>query len=90
MLLILTIYQATLYIEVTGGALALLAFVIGFSGFQANIVQFGLDQLLDASSEELSLFLHWLVWTEYVDELAVRLLFTSTPYSSSLRKLKGS
>ena len=77
------------YIEVIGGALALLVFVIGFSGFQANIVQFGLDQLLDASSEELSLFLHWLVWTECVGELAVRLLVTSNPYSSSLRKIEG-
>ena len=77
------------YIEVIGGALALLVFVIGFSGFQANIVQFGLDQLLDASSEELSLFLHWLVWTECVGELAVRLLVTSTPYSLYLKKIEG-
>ena len=77
------------YIEVIVGVLALLAFVIGFSGFQANIVQFGLDQLLDASSEELSLFLHWLVWTGYVSELAVRSLLTSSPYSSSLRKIEG-
>ena len=77
------------YIEVIGGALAFLVFVIGFSGFQANIVQFGLDQLLDASSEELSLFLHWLVWTECVGELAVRLLVTSVPYSIPLKKIAG-
>ena len=45
---------------------AFVMLVLGLSGFQSNAVQFGLDQLLDASSEELSLFLHWFVWTEYV------------------------
>ena len=44
-------------------------FVLGIGGFQSNAVQFGLDQLLDASSEELSLFLHWFVWTEYIGDL---------------------
>lgn len=83
------LFHAAIYIEITVGGLALIMFVIGFSGFQANIVQFGLDQLLDASSEELSLFLHWLVWTEYVGELVVKLLITSSPYSSSLRIVLG-
>ena len=46
----------------------------GFTGFQSNSVQFGLDQLLDASSNELSLFLHWFVWTENLGQLFVRVL----------------
>jgi len=32
--------------------------VVGVDGFQANVVQFGLDQLVDASSEDLNIFLH--------------------------------
>ena len=48
-------------------------FGLGIGGFQSNAVQFGLDQLLDASSEELSLFLHWFVWTEHFGELIPRL-----------------
>ena len=32
---------------------------IGFSGFQANIVQFGVDQLHDASTVEITSFIAW-------------------------------
>ena len=34
----------------------------GVAGFEANVVQFGLDQLIDDSSRRLSFFLHFLVW----------------------------
>ena len=39
--------------------ITILISLIGISGFQANAVQFGLDQLMDAPSNKLSLFLHW-------------------------------
>lgn len=71
--------QATsniLIVESIGGSFTILMFMLGFSGFQANILQFGLDQMLDASSEKLSLFLHWFVWTEHVGELLAQLLST--------------
>ena len=48
----------------------------GFTGFQANAVQFGLDQLQDASSSELSVFLHWFVWMNSVGILLARALGT--------------
>ena len=35
-----------------------LLFAIGQSGYQANFIQFGLDQLLEAPSEYLGLFIH--------------------------------
>lgn len=35
---------------------------VGMAAFEANIVQFGLDQLMDHSSRCLSFFLHLLVW----------------------------
>ena len=62
--------------EVSGSVFIML-FVVGIGGFQSNAVQFGLDQLLDASSEELSLFLHWFVWTEHVGELIPRLFMAA-------------
>ena len=69
--------------------LAFLVFVVGFSGYQANSVQFGLDQLLDASSEELSLFLHWFVWTENVGELVLLLLVSAAPCGRRVRRAEG-
>ena len=60
-----------------------LAFLVGFSGFQSNAVQFSLDQLLDSSSEELSLFLHWFVWTGYAGELIIRLLSSASACSTT-------
>ena len=62
---------------ILGTALILLG--AGFTGFQANSVQFGLDQMLDASSREFSLFLHWFVWTENLGQLFIRLLASAVP-----------
>ena len=47
---------------------------LGFAGFQSNAVQFGLDQLKDAPSEKLSVFLHWYVWTSYIGQITARLV----------------
>ena len=63
---------------------AYIIFIIGFSGFRSNSIQFSLDQLLDASSEEISIFLHWSVWTGCVGDMVVRLIITA-----SLGCLKG-
>ena len=57
---------------VVASSLILVVFGLGIGGFQSNVVQFGLDQLQDAYSEELSLFLHWLVWIEQIGELFPR------------------
>ena len=55
----------------------LLAFIVGFSGFQANVVQFALDQLLESPSEHLSVFLHWFVWTGTLGAYPTLLVFLS-------------
>ena len=47
------------------GVLLILMFItiiLSFSCYQANIIQLGLDQLLEASGEKLSHFIHWLMW----------------------------
>ena len=72
------------------GDTAILVFIIGFSGFKSNSVQFSLDQLLDASSEEISVFLHWFVWSEHVGVMMLRLLVAPMLCSPSLQyKLAG-
>ena len=40
-------------------AVSLLAFVIGLAGYQANFIQLGLDQLFEAPSHYLGLFIHY-------------------------------
>ena len=41
------------------------AMALGLAGFQANIVQLGVDQLQDASAEEIKAFIYWYVWTVF-------------------------
>ena len=43
----------------------ILIFVLafGFGGYQANIAQFGLDQLQNASTTDITVFITWYVWT---------------------------
>ena len=36
---------------------------VGFGVYQANIIQFGLDQLQDASTTEITAFISWFIWT---------------------------
>ena len=42
--------------------LSLLTFVFSLTGYQANFIQLGLDQLFEAPSRYLSLFIHYAVW----------------------------
>ena len=43
-------------------SLGLLLLIPGLSGYQANFIQLGLDQLLEAPCEYLGLFVHWVEW----------------------------
>ena len=54
--------------------IAFIVFIFGFAGYRANIVQFGLDQLLEAPSSSLALFIHWIIWAEKFGTLMVQLL----------------
>ena len=45
--------------------------VIGFAGFQANVIQFGIDQLHDASTSEITSFISWYIWCAYSSYFAV-------------------
>ena len=49
--------------------------ILGFSLFGSNILQFGLDQLMEKPSEGLGVFVHWLVWTTFVGKLTTNLFY---------------
>ena len=44
---------------------------IGVGLFQANIIQFGVDQLTDASSADLTSYINWYTWTFFASETVV-------------------
>ena len=48
------------------GFLDLLILFIGFAAFAANVVQFGIDQLRDLPTRDSFLFIHWLLFTQYI------------------------
>ena len=43
-------------------SLSLLVFIIGLVGYQANVIQLGIDQLFEAPSQYLGLFIHYATW----------------------------
>ena len=56
-------------------SLALLVVMgIGYWGFQTNIIQFGTDQLIDASPTETKSFIAWYLWTFFASELTMQFL----------------
>ena len=67
------------------------------AAFNANIIQFGLDQLHDSPTEHLVLYIHWYVILTYAGTIFLLLLsssstiflfsLTSSTYSSDLRDL---
>ena len=48
-----------------------LGVTIGIGLFEANAIQFGLDQLLEAPTPKLITFIHWYYWSQNVGGLVV-------------------
>ena len=62
-----------LFYLVSGSSLLFL--ITGLSGYQANFIQLGLDQLLEAPSEYLGLFVHWVEWTTMLGFFLIKPIF---------------
>ena len=45
--------------------LAYLVINAGLAGFRTNIIQFGMDQMVDASGSQQSAYIHWYYWTTF-------------------------
>ena len=43
----------------------------GLGMFESNAIQFGMDQMLEASSEQLSSFIHWYFWCAQIGPLVL-------------------
>ena len=56
--------------------LLFVAMAIGLAGFQANIIQFGIDQLHDASTTEIKSFIIWYVWTMFGPAIVINFTFS--------------
>ena len=52
---------------VVGGIFLVIA-VATIGIFEANAVQFGMDQLMEASSTQLSSFIHWYYWSMHLGQ----------------------
>ena len=50
-------------IVLAAGALGLIIYQLGLALYEANAIQFGVDQMLFSSSEDLSQFIHWYYWS---------------------------
>ena len=48
-----------------------IVYTIGLGLFQANAIQFGLDQLLEAPTSKLIAFIHWYYWAQNVGSLVL-------------------
>ena len=45
--------------------------VLGKGMFESTVIQFGTDQMIDASSAQLSTFIYWYYWSLYVGNICV-------------------
>ena len=50
-----------------------LLIVCSFIAFNANVIQYGMDQLHDASTDDLVIYIHWYVWTSYVGLIPMKI-----------------
>ncbi len=51
---------------------------MGYGGFQGSIIQFGIDQLVDASSDEIVSFVNWYSWSYISSEVIQALVSDCT------------
>ena len=65
-------------------AIFLIPLGIGWGGFQANVIQLGIDQLIDASTRELKSFIAWYSWTIIANQLVLYYILTCVQYKQLL------
>ena len=70
-------------------SLGLLLLIPGLSGYQANFIQLGLDQLLEAPCEYLGLFVHWVEWFSQLGNSLIKPVFYLLSKCSNKLKLSA-
>ena len=72
-------YHITTYIS--GDAIVATFYLIttvGLGMFESNAIQFGMDQMLEASYEQLSSFIHWYFWCAHIGPLVLSYIAMGT------------
>ena len=83
------LYKVGKYFLIAIAVIAFFLFIVGLSGFQANFIQLGLDQLHEAPSEYLGLFVHWAMWAGSLSGPASHILFSTYACTQSANLLYG-
>ena len=63
-------------VSIVGVSITVVLVITGVGLFEANAIQFGLDQLLEAPTQKLIAFIHWYYWTRNAVQLVVMYLTT--------------
>ena len=76
---------------VVGCALLVLA-IVGKGMFESTVIQFGTDQMIEASSNQISTFIHWYYWSLYIGNICIDIIITGVGsyFSYCHLKLTGS
>ena len=59
---------------------ACILIAVGCGGFLVNAIQFGTDQMPEASAEEVSAFIHWFIWTWFAGYAVSDILATAISF----------
>ena len=59
------------YIFYTSTAFALVLVIVGKGMFESTVIQFGTDQMIEASSDQLSTFIHWYYWSLHIGDACI-------------------
>ena len=71
------------------GGLVIIASLIAMGLFESTAIQFGMDQMLEASSDKLSGFIHWYYWSSNLGNLIIMCIINAvlTYYHQCTSKL---
>ena len=57
-----------------GTVLILVLAIVGKGMFESTVIQFGTDQMIEASSNQLSAFIHWYYWSLYIGNVCIDII----------------
>ena len=61
-------YLLNKYLYLSPASVLIIGAITSIGIFEANALQFGMDQLLEASSTQLSTFVHWYFWAMHLGQ----------------------
>ena len=68
------IFQNTRIPVTVGSALIFAIAIVGKGMFESTVIQFGTDQMIEASSNQLSTFIHWYYWSLYIGNICIDII----------------